>query len=92
MAIYAAPIRDMTFALNYIVDYKQIEQLPGNSEATADMVRAILGEAAKFAANLLAPVNHTGDMQGSRLSNGAVQTPDGYREAAGVVGVGSESR
>ncbi len=81
MAIYAAPIRDMNFALNYIVDYKQIEQLPGNAEATPDMVQAILEEASRFAGNLLAPINHPGDVQGSRLSNGAVQTPDGFREA-----------
>jgi alkylation response protein AidB-like acyl-CoA dehydrogenase len=81
MTNYASPVKDMKFALDYIVDYDEIMRYPGNEEATADMVQAILDEAARFATNLLAPINQSGDQQGSRLSNGEVQTPDGFHEA-----------
>ena len=79
--MYHAPIKDIQFALAHIAEYHKIAQLSGNEEATPDIVQSILDEAAKFAANLLAPINHPADLQGSRLGNGAVQTPDGFRDA-----------
>jgi acyl-CoA dehydrogenase len=42
---------------------------------------AILTEAGKFAADHLAPLNWTGDLQGARLVDGRVVTADGWREA-----------
>lgn len=81
MPSYHASLNDINFALTYIADYPKIAALPANSEATSDVVKAVLNEAAKFAATLLAPLNQPGDQQGCRLGNGEVQTPDGFREA-----------
>jgi alkylation response protein AidB-like acyl-CoA dehydrogenase len=81
MMSYHASLDDINFALTYIADYPKIAALPPNREATSDVVEAVLTEAAKFAATLLAPLNQSGDQQGCRLGNGEVQTPDGFREA-----------
>ena len=78
---YTAPIEDMRFVINDVVDLAAISDLPGCEEVGADLVEAILEEAGKFAAGVLAPLNRVGDTQGSRLENGVVRTPDGFGEA-----------
>ena len=78
---YAAPLRDMIFTLEEIAGIGEIATLPGYADATSDLVQSVLEEAAKFAAGVLAPLNRTGDQQGSQLENGVVRTPDGFRDA-----------
>src|SRR3546814_9533346 len=55
--------------------------LPNDEEATPDLVSAILEEAGKLAADVLAPLNQAGDRQGSVFENGVVRTPGGFRAA-----------
>ncbi|MEE9396595.1 MAG: acyl-CoA dehydrogenase [Methylococcales bacterium] len=81
MTIYTAPIREMEFVLNEIADLPAIAELPGYEEATEDLVSAILEESGKFSTELLAPINQQGDIQGSKLQDGKVITPDGWKEA-----------
>jgi len=81
MSEYAAPLREMRFVLTEIADIEGVNALPGYGEATPDLVDAVLEEAAKLAAEVLAPLNQIGDEQGSRLENGVVRTPDGFAEA-----------
>ncbi|HET6221036.1 MAG TPA: acyl-CoA dehydrogenase family protein, partial [Dongiaceae bacterium] len=81
MSAYEAPLPDMLFALEEIADLAGIAALPGYEEATPELVRPVLDEAAKFAGGVLAPLNRIGDRQGSRLENGVVRTPDGFRDA-----------
>ena len=77
---YTAPLRDMIFALEEIAGIGEIAALPGYADATPDLVQSILDEAGKFAAGVLAPLNRTGDEQGSQLENGVVRTPDGNNQ------------
>ncbi len=81
---YTAPITEMRFALDAIADLPGIARLPGYEEATADMVDAILEEAGKLGGEVLAPLNHSGDHEGSVFENGVVRTPKGFREAYGL--------
>jgi len=69
---YATPLADMRLALD------AFGNLSADAEEVAD---AVLGEAAKFAENELAPLNQAGDRIGSVLENGVVRTPPGFREA-----------
>lgn len=81
MNAYTAPTRDMQFILKDMGLLNQVMQLPGCEEITPDLVDAILEEAAKFASEQLAPINHSGDQQGARYENGVVRVPDGFAEA-----------
>ncbi|MGI9284920.1 MAG: acyl-CoA dehydrogenase family protein, partial [Pseudomonadales bacterium] len=81
MTTYLAPTRDMQFALNALAGMEQIAKLPGFEDASPDLVEAVLEEAGKLASEVLAPINKTGDQQGSRLVDGEVQVPDGFTEA-----------
>jgi alkylation response protein AidB-like acyl-CoA dehydrogenase len=78
---YTAPIRDLVFACTEIADLQGVSELPGYAEATPDLLEAVLSEAGRFAAEVLAPINHSGDQQGARLENGRTVTADGWKEA-----------
>ena len=82
MSTYRAPLPEMQFVLTELAALDQVASLPGCEEATPDVVAAILDEAAKFATNVLDPLNVTGDREGSRwLPDGTVKTPPGFKDA-----------
>ena len=78
---YTAPIRDMEFVLTELADLAGIAGLPGYEQATPDLVSAVLEEAGKLAAEVLAPLNQIGDRDGSHAVDGEVRTPAGWKEA-----------
>jgi alkylation response protein AidB-like acyl-CoA dehydrogenase len=82
MSIYHAPLKEMEFVLNDLAGLAQVGKLPGYEDATPDTVAAVLEEAAKFATNVLDPLNVTGDREGSKLlPDGSVKTPAGFKDA-----------
>ncbi|MFI8480349.1 acyl-CoA dehydrogenase C-terminal domain-containing protein [Pseudomonas sp. NPDC078700] len=81
MASYQAPLRDMQFVLDELLELEQYRDLPGFSDASPDVVAAILQESARLASEVLAPLNAVGDHQGCQLSEGEVHTAAGFREA-----------
>ena len=81
MSAYAAPLKDMRFVLNELAGLEHVAKLPGCEEATPDTVDAILEEAAKFASEVLDPLNYSGDQEGSVWKDGAVTTPKGFKDA-----------
>ncbi|MCZ6885351.1 MAG: acyl-CoA dehydrogenase [Alphaproteobacteria bacterium] len=81
MTDYTPPLRDLQFVLDELIGLNTIATLPGWAEIGSDDVAAILGQAGRFAAEVMAPLNRTGDLEGSRLENGAVTTPAGFKDA-----------
>ncbi|MGL4556029.1 MAG: acyl-CoA dehydrogenase family protein, partial [Afipia sp.] len=82
MTIYKAPVEDVTFLLNDVFQIDKYNNLPGFSDATADVRAAIFDEAAKLAEQVLHPLNHSGDLEGcTRHDDGSVTTPKGFKEA-----------
>jgi 3-(methylthio)propanoyl-CoA dehydrogenase len=81
MTAYVPPLDEIRFALAHMAGLEQIARLPGCEAATPDLIDQVLEAAGKFAANELAPLNATGDRERARLENGAVRTPEGYKEA-----------
>src|SRR5258707_12679990 len=81
MPTYTAPLADIRFTLQHIAGLEAIAQLPGYEEASTETCDAILEEAAKFAAVVLAPLNAVGDKEGVRLIDGKVVVPTGVAEA-----------
>ncbi len=81
MSDYNAPVQDMQFILENLCDMEGLRAFPAFSETTGDLVEAILTESARFTRDVVAPLNQTGDQQGSVLKDGVVKTPDGFKEA-----------
>ncbi|MEM7225477.1 MAG: acyl-CoA dehydrogenase family protein, partial [Pseudomonadota bacterium] len=82
MVTYTAPLDDIRFLLNEVLDYSgNVASLPGCEEATTDLVDAVLEEAARFCENELLPLNRSGDEEGCLFENGVVRTPKGFKEA-----------
>jgi alkylation response protein AidB-like acyl-CoA dehydrogenase len=82
MPIYKAPVEDVSFLLNDVFQIDRYDNLPGFSDASADVREAILGEAAKLAEEVLQPLNRVGDLDGcKRHDDGSVTTPKGFKQA-----------
>src|SRR3954462_2349557 len=82
MPIYKAPVEDVSFLLNDVFQIDRYDNLPGFSDASADVREAIIAEAAKLAEEVLQPLNRSGDLEGcKRQDDGSVITPKGFKEA-----------
>ena len=82
MTEYAAPLKDMKFVLNDVLQISKYSNLPGFSDASEDIIEAILEEGGKLASNVLHPINQSGDKEGcTRHDDGSVTTPKGFKEA-----------
>ncbi|HKA77672.1 MAG TPA: acyl-CoA dehydrogenase C-terminal domain-containing protein [Pseudolabrys sp.] len=82
MPIYKAPVEDALFLLNDVFHLDHYGNLPGFSDASPDVVEAVLREAAKFSEEVLTPLNRVGDKEGcKRAADGSVTTPTGFKEA-----------
>ena len=80
MNTYRPPLDDIAFCLEEFADLPGLIALPDFAELTPDLVTTILDAAGRFAAERLAPLNGIGDRQGSRLENGVVRTPEGFKD------------
>lgn len=81
MADYRAPIDEQMFVLDAVADLPGLSGLPGFEAAGLDTAEAILGESARLAETVFAPLNRSGDREGARWQNGTVTLPDGFRDA-----------
>jgi len=81
MSEYQAPLQDMQFVIDEIAGLDAIAKLPGYEDATSDLVSAVLEQAAVLANEVISPLNHPGDLHGTRIENNLVVSPPGYAEA-----------
>jgi alkylation response protein AidB-like acyl-CoA dehydrogenase len=77
---YRAPVDDIMVALKAAAGLDDLIA-SGSVAVDEDTVRAVVEEAGKFAAEVLDPLSVPGDRAGSKLVNGKVVTPDGWKEA-----------
>ncbi|HXQ31996.1 MAG TPA: acyl-CoA dehydrogenase [Steroidobacteraceae bacterium] len=78
---YVAPVAHMRFVLEHTAGLDCVRALPAFAEVTPDVVDAVLEGAARFATEVLAPLNAVGDRIGSGVTPAGVTTPPGFREA-----------
>ena len=82
MPSYTAPTRDTRFIVNEVLDLASYGNLPGFEMATPDVTDAVIDEGGKFCAEVLVPINLSGDQEGcTRHEDGSVTTPKGFKEA-----------
>jgi len=82
MSHYQAPLRDISFVQNELLEMNTYLQSTASWNGVSDdLVSAIMNESAKFSEQVLAPLNAIGDQQGCQLIDGVVKTPDGFKEA-----------
>ena len=83
MSTYHAPLHDMRFVLFDVLDAEALFARLGFSDASRDIVDAVLEEGARFTETVLAPLNRIGDETGCTYdaSTGTVGTPPGFKEA-----------
>jgi alkylation response protein AidB-like acyl-CoA dehydrogenase len=81
MPEYKAPLRDIKFVMSELLDSEKHYESIGATDATPDMIDAIIGEGAKFAEEVLQPLNKVGDEEGCTWSEDGVKTPTGFKEA-----------
>ncbi len=83
---YIAPLQHMRFLLSDVFHaQRHWAQMPAFSAIDADTVDAILDEGARIAAEVLYPLNRSGDEDGAQIKDGAVTTPKGFKEAYAVM-------
>ncbi|WP_430444839.1 acyl-CoA dehydrogenase [Sphingorhabdus contaminans] len=75
---FAAPIAEQLFVLKHITGIDALAQHGRFTDATADVVQAIVEGIGEFAANEFAPLNRIGDVVGARLIDGKVVMPEGF--------------
>ena len=81
MTAYQPPLADFRFVIDELLPKTEWRTLPGNEELSDDLLGAILGEAGRYSAEVIAPLNQSGDAEGCHYENGVVRTPAGFREA-----------
>ncbi|MGB1140226.1 MAG: acyl-CoA dehydrogenase C-terminal domain-containing protein [Halioglobus sp.] len=82
MPEYRAPVRDIQFVVNELLESEKLYQtLPGYEEASEELMNAIIDEAGKFFEEVVAPTYRAGDEEGCTWSEEGVTTPAGYKEA-----------
>ena len=80
---YRAPVDDILFAMTHAAGLKEGLESGLYPDLADGMAGTLLGEAARFAEDVLAPINRDGDIHGAKLANGVVTTAPGWKEAYG---------
>ncbi|MBJ2258064.1 acyl-CoA dehydrogenase [Pseudomonas psychrophila] len=79
---YQAPLRDMQFVIEHWLEAPQAwAQTERFQDLDLALARQVLEEAGRFSAQVLAPINSSGDRQGCSFDAGRVTTPAGFVEA-----------
>ena len=84
MAIYTPPLRDMQFVMHELLNaVPQLKEIPAHADLDVETVNAVLEEGGKFAAEVLLPLNQSGDREGCVLDKATheVRTPQGFKAA-----------
>jgi hypothetical protein len=79
MPSYTAPTKDMQFVLHDVLKIIRAPRIPGYDDLDRDFTAAILEEAGKISADVLAPLNVVGDTEGCRWKTASSTRPPGSR-------------
>ena len=78
---FKAPVKDIVFGYEVVETYDVISKIPAFSDFNEDIVIPTMEECAKFAEEVLAPINAIGDQQGATIKDGKVTMPKEFIDA-----------
>ena len=84
MPSYTAPLEDMVFVLDEVLGFSEkLKSWPKHQEFDLQILQEILNQSARFAEEVIQPLNQVGDIEGCQLDplTHEVSTPKGFREA-----------
>ncbi|HPE02086.1 MAG TPA: acyl-CoA dehydrogenase family protein, partial [Burkholderiaceae bacterium] len=84
MPVYNPPLRDQQFVIHELLGaVDQLKTMPAYADIDADTVNAVVEESGKFCAEVLQPINRSGDEEGCHFDPVArtVKAPAGFKEA-----------
>jgi len=79
--MYRAPVREVRFVLEELLDAQRLASSAQLADYSNELAQSVLEEAARFAENVLEPLNRPGDAHGARWTENGVVTAPGFREA-----------
>jgi alkylation response protein AidB-like acyl-CoA dehydrogenase len=79
--MYRAPLREIHFVLEELLQASRLAQFPELSDYSSDVADSILEEAGRFAETVLDPINRSGDKHGARWTDQGVVAAPGFRDA-----------
>jgi alkylation response protein AidB-like acyl-CoA dehydrogenase len=84
MPSYTPPLRDMQLVMHELLKVSaDLQAIPAHADIDAETINAVLEEGGKFAAEVIFPLNQSGDAEGCKLDPATheVTTPAGFKEA-----------
>lgn len=81
MSDYQAPLDEMNFVVNRLLDLTNFAEAIDNEDASQDLLQAVLTEAGKLASQVWAPINASGDQEGVQLTDQGVKSASGFKHA-----------
>jgi len=79
--MYRAPLRELRFVLHELVGDQSLASLPSLADYSAEVADSVLEQAAKFAEDILAPINRLGDLAGAKWTADGVLMPAQFKAA-----------
>src|SRR5215472_5505225 len=79
--MYRAPVREVRFVLEELLDAQRLAASGALADYSNELAQSVLEEAARFAENVLEPLNRPGDVEGARWTEKGVVAAPGFREA-----------
>jgi len=76
-------VREVRFVLEELLGVQRLAGCAELGEYSNELAQSVLEEAARFAENVLEPLNRPGDVYGARWTENGVVTAPGFREAYG---------
>ena len=79
--MYRAPVREVRFVLEELLGAASLASAPELTDYSDELAQSVLEQAARFAQEVLEPLNRSGDTHGARWTPDGVVTAPGFREA-----------
>jgi alkylation response protein AidB-like acyl-CoA dehydrogenase len=79
--MYRAPIRELRFVMHELIGDQQLAGLGALADYSDELADSVLEQAARFAEDILAPINRAGDTAGVTWTPDGVRMPPEFKKA-----------